>query len=358
MLIILRPLRLAGFLALTLINLSAPCVYSDDNTPPAKELEAPQIAKTRTFARPEFVRGIYLTAWTAGEKDKRDALIKLVNDTEINAMVIDIRDTGTVFWRTGIKDIEESKAQQVAVTKPEELMDLLEKNKIYPIARIACFLDDYVTVKYPERAVQTTEGKIWRDRAKHAWLDPYNKKNWEMLANLATFAMDLGFQEIQLDYVRFPSEGKVAGTVYPAKKDWPDKDVVPGDVIVAFANHIREKVKTRKLEISADVFGIISSGNFDQGIGQTIDKISKPFDVICPMIYPSHFAKGEYGVKEPNKNPYDITFKSLRDYRAKLPEMKVRPWLQDFSIYGVTYGKKEVQSQILAAKEHLSLIHI
>jgi len=325
---------------------------ADDNALPPDELPAPELKKARKFTRPEHVRGIYLTAWTAGLIERRDSLIKLVNDTELNAMVVDIRDTGTVFWRTGIKDIEESKAQQVAVTRPEEFMDLLEKNDIYPIARIACFLDDYVTVKYPDRAVQTEDGKIWRDRAKHAWLDPYNKKNWELIADLTTFAMDLGFQEIQLDYVRFPSEGKVTSTVYPAKKDWPDKEALPGDVIVAFGEYIRKKVKARNLEISADVFGIISSGGYDQGIGQTLDKISAPFDVICPMIYPSHFAKGEYGVKEPNKSPYDITYKSLRDYRKKLPEMNVRPWLQDFSIYGVTYGKKEVQDQILAAKEH------
>ncbi|MBI3734891.1 hypothetical protein HY256_00040, partial [Candidatus Sumerlaeota bacterium] len=271
---------------------------------------------------------------------------------ELNSVVIDIRDSGSVFWATGIKVAEESGAEQVAVWHPEKLFDRLEKHKVYPIARIACFLDDYITVKHPDRAVQTADGKVWTDKHHHHWLDPYNKKNWEFLGALADFAMDQGFQEIQLDYVRFPSEGKVTDTVFPAKKDWPNPKDEPADVIVAYANYIRERVKTRGRYISADIFGIISSNSSDQGIGQFLEKIAVPFDSISPMVYPSHFADGEYGIKKPNSNPHDVTYKCLRDYTRRLPGKNVRPWLQDFSIYGVKYGKAEVQAQIKAAREN------
>ncbi len=307
---------------------------------------------SRKFERPEKIRGVYLTAWSAGNAEKMDYILGILDRTELNSVVIDIRDTGEIFWRTGIELAEKTGATTVAVGKPDLLFDKLEKRKAYPIARIACFLDDFITVKEPDRAVQTADGKLWRDRNKHAWLDPYNKKNWEFLGSLADFAMDQGFQEIQLDYVRFPSEGSVSKTVYPAKNDWHDPNHEASDVIAAFAEFIRERVKKRGLHLSADVFGIVSSRSDDQGIGQKLEKIHKPFDAISPMVYPSHFADGEYGVKKPNSNPYDITYKCLRDYTRRLPGVNVRPWLQDFSIYKVDYGKKEVQAQIKAAREN------
>jgi hypothetical protein len=215
---------------------------------------------------------------------------------------------------------------------------------------VACFRDVWVPKKHPELAVQVPSGAIWKDRSGHAWLDPYNKKNWDYIAETVDFALDMGFKEIQLDYVRFPSEGKAATQRFPGKKTYGDGKAAPEDVIADFAKFIGEKVRARGAEYSADIFGIISSNKGSEGIGQQLEKVAGPFDVICPMVYPSHYANGEYGVANPNRQPYAIILKSLGDYKKRLPKKPVRPWLQDFSL-GYKYGPAEVKAQLKAMRE-------
>ncbi len=303
------------------------------------------------FKKPDHVKGLYLTAWTAGSSKLRERVLGIADRTEINAVVIDVRDMGEMYFKTGIPLAEESGATKLAVPRPFALFDSLTKHQVWPIARIACFRDDFVTKKHPELAVQLKNGKVWQDRAKHRWLDPYNKKNWDYLAQTVDFALDLGFPEIQLDYVRFPSEGKSASQVFPAKEEYAKKGDRNEDVISAFAKFISDKVHARKATISADIFGIISSTKGDEGIGQQLEKVAAPFDVLSPMVYPSHFAKGEYGIANPNTSPYEIVKKSLSDYKKRLPSVTIRPWLQDFSLMGVHYGEAQVKAQIKAAHD-------
>jgi len=264
--------------------------------------------------------------------------------------VIDVRDDGDNYWKNDIASSAEVGANKTAVVNPEAVMARLEKEGIYPIARIACFRDQVVPAKMANRAVNHVSGGVWKDRSNHTWLDPYNKRNWEYIAEIVDHALELGFPEIQLDYVRFPSEGKSASQVFPSKDRYEKKDAKPTEVVAAFGEFIKERVHKRGGVLSADIFGIVSSGGGDQGIGQELTTVVQPFDLICPMVYPSHFAKGEYGIKDPNSSPYAIVLKILHDYAKKLPEKKIRPWLQDFSL-GVKYGAKEVQAQIKAAKE-------
>lgn len=297
------------------------------------------------------MRGLYLTAWSAGSTKKMDAVLAMLERTELNSIVIDVRDAGIVYFKTGLELADKSGATQVAVAKPEKLMERLKAAKVYPIARIACFRDRFVPVARPDLAVQTAEGKVWKDRAGYSWLDPYAKANWEYLAAIVDFALDLGFPEIQLDYVRFPSEGKTASMVFPSQKSFSRPDGRQAEVIAEFAQSIRKRVHERGAVLSADVFGIISSTTKDQGIGQELEVTAEPFDLICPMVYPSHYARGEYGIKDPTSSPYAIVQKSLADYRKRLPDKALRPWLQDFSLGGVVYGVKEVRAQIKAARE-------
>lgn len=312
--------------------------------------KAPEQTPAVTFQRPDCVKGIYLTAWTAGGSKLLDRYLKLIDETELNSVVIDVRDTGEMYFPTHIplSDKVEGKAY-LAVPNPERLMRKLAAHHVWPIARIACFRDNLVPKKYPDRAVQLPNGKPWHDRSNHMWLDPYDKRNWEYLAQTVDYAMSIGFPEIQLDYVRFPSEGKSNTQVFPNKKKYGDPKAKPEDVIAAFAAYIRDKVKARNCYYSADIFGIISSSKSDQGIGQELEKVAAPFDTVSPMVYPSHFHKGEYGIKDPNKAPYEIVEKSLHDYKKRIPDKPVRPWLQDFSLYGVHYGGQQVRAQIKAA---------
>jgi hypothetical protein len=299
------------------------------------------------FEKPQYVRGIYLTAWSAGSTRKMEKMFALLDKTELNSVVIDVRDDGEMYWKTEIPLAKEVGANQIAVSDSKKLMKSLSEHKVYPIARIACFRDAFVPKKRVDQAVQVAGGGVWMDRTKHTWLDPYNKKNWEYIAQTVEYALDQGFPEIQLDYVRFPSEGKSATQVFPARKSYDNPKALPEDVIADFCAYIREKVKARGAMFSADIFGIISSNKGSEGIGQQLEKVAEPFDIICPMVYPSHFAMGEYGIANPNVSPYLIVRKSLNDYKGRLPKKAVRPWLQDFFHYGVP----QIKAQIKAAKE-------
>jgi len=323
---------------------------------PVGATPAPQAAAPPHFDRPDHVRGIYLTAWSAGSKRKRAAIYSLLKSTQLNAVVIDVRDSGEMYWKTGIPLAKQAKANDIAIANAPKLMAELASKHVYPIARIACFRDQLVPKKFPSRAVQLANKKVWSDRSRHTWLDPYNKDNWDYIAATVDYALDVGFPEIQLDYVRFPSEGKSNSQRFPARAKYGDPKAKPEDVIAAFADFIGKRVRARHAVYSADIFGIISSSKSDQGIGQELEKVAKPFDVISPMVYPSHFAAGEYGIKYPVAAPYEILMKSLRDYKKRLPTMAIRPWLQDFTLGEpgqptVHYGSAQIQAQIKAVHD-------
>lgn len=313
---------------------------------PAPEVEKP---KPPRYPRPEHVRGIYMTAWVAGGTKLRDKLLQMIEDTELNAVVIDVRDDGDLYWPTEIELTKQAKATNLAITKPDELMQLLEDKEVYPIARIACFVDGNVAKYDASRAVQDSSGKAWVERNGRLWLDPYNKKNWEYLGEVVDFAVAKGFPEIQLDYVRFPGGGKKSSMNFPAKKDWPE-GTTESQVIQQFAQFIKDRLP-EGVVLSADIFGIVSSNTTkDQGIGQDMDYFPQPFDLLCPMVYPSHYAKGEYGIADPAKAPYEIVKVSVGDFKKTLEGKPLRPWLQDFNL-GAMYGKDEVRAQIKALKE-------
>ncbi len=299
------------------------------------------------------MKGIYLTAWTAGSPKFLDQRLKLLDSTELNSVVIDVRDTGEMYFPTHIPLSDEVEGKKfLAVAKPERLMRTLMQHHVWPIARIACFRDNLVPIKHPELAVQLPDGRVWKDRSRHSWLDPYNQRNWDYLAQTVEYAIKIGFPEIQLDYVRLPSEGKSNSQVFPSRKSYADPKAKPEDVIASFAKFIRDKVKSHNCAYSADIFGIISSTKGDEGIGQQLEKVAAPFDVVSPMVYPSHFAKGEYGIADPNRSPYQIVEKSLHDFKKRIPDKPVRPWLQAFSLFGVHYGGEQVRAQIKAANDN------
>ncbi|HLK13299.1 MAG TPA: putative glycoside hydrolase [Fimbriimonadaceae bacterium] len=361
--------RRAPILTAITLLLLAGCSHSLQQTAPTNPTPAPPkappadagpakpvVAAPPHFDKPDHVRGIYLTAWSAGSKKKRAAVYAMLKNTQLNSVVIDVRDTGEMYFKTGIKLATAAKANDIAVTDAPKLMRELAEHKVYPIARVACFRDNMVPKKFPGRAVQVAGGKVWRDRSGHSWLDPYNKDNWDYIAATVDYALDIGFPEIQLDYVRFPSEGKSRTQRFPGQKKYPDAKAKPEDVIASFADFISQRVRARHAVVSADIFGIISSTKGDEGIGQELEKVAKPFDVISPMVYPSHFAAGEYGIKYPVAEPYQILSKSLADYKKRLPKTAIRPWLQDFSLREpgqplVHYGVTEIQAEIKAAHD-------
>ncbi|HLK60979.1 MAG TPA: putative glycoside hydrolase [Chthonomonadaceae bacterium] len=298
------------------------------------------------------VKGIYLTGWSAGTK-RFDQLVALVDRTELNAMVIDAKDDGNVYFDTDIPLARTTPGVQKHAYKPEKIMPILEQHHIYSIARIACFRDTPMATAHPDMAVQDAQGRVWHDKSGHAWLNPYNKANWDYNIAIGMEAIKRGFKEVQFDYVRFPSEGNISLLHYPGKKEGDLRK----DQISAFLKYAREKFKAQGVYFSADVFGLtskVNAKNPDMGIGQTRTNVAEQVDFLSPMVYPSHYAYGEYGMKDPNKEPYKTVTLSVGDAQKNLkavPTCKLRPWIQDFDLRHVHYGPTEVRAQIKALSD-------
>jgi len=297
-------------------------------------------------APPPQIKGIHVSIWVAADRNFFKKMADLVNKTELNGMQIDVKDeSGRVAYPSQVP-------LALAVGSPlsqggvdiDRVMDKCWYNDIYPIARIVCFKDPVLASKRPDLAVHSTGGGLWGNGQ---WLDPYSQEVWDYVLGLAVEASRKGFREIQLDYVRFPSDGNTSTCVFPSQKD-RTKD----QEIQDFLQYMRNGLKPLGVVLSADVFGLTASPQGNMGIGQDIAGIAQYLDYLCPMVYPSHYHPGEYNIGDPEANPHDTVYKSLVDFQAKLEgtACKLRPWLQDFSLR-LTYGVAEVQAQMRACSE-------
>ena len=329
------------------------------NPTPAAKLGAAPVAAAKPTGPPEKapipaegVRGLYLTGWSAGSSKKMAKVVDLLNRTELNAVVIDVRDDGEISYEVDVPIAREAGAIHKMIPDVDKLMATLKKHNIYSIARITCFRDKVLPKKRPDLAIQTPDGKAWKDPSGHMWLNPYKKENWDYTVDVAKDAIKRGFNEIQFDYIRFPSEGNLQKIRYPGMP----KGMIRRNQIEAFIKYAAEKVRAEGAWVSADVFGLVSITKDDMGIGQTATNIARHIDYLCPMVYPSHYAYGEYGMPDPNKQPYKTVLLSVGDEQKKfkaeeLTTCKLRPWIQDFSLRGVRYGAAEVKAQRKALQE-------
>ncbi len=311
------------------------------------------------------VKGIYMTGETAGLKRKFNELIKFVSETELNAIVIDIKDDlGEITYDSKVPFVKEIGADRnIKVKDINKRMNILRNEDIYPIARIVTFKDGIAASARPDLAVKSKDGSVWRDNKGDAWLNPYNKKSWEYPIQIAEEAALKGFKEIQFDYVRFPTDGKRELIDYgQAAKD---KSMV--EAITEFLDYAKKRLEPLGVYVSADVFGIVTTAENDMGLGQHLETLATSVDIISPMVYPSHYALGSYGIQYPDAQPYDIVYTSLSKALERLDNMSnentkviIRPWLQDFSApwlkeqYGshyINYGSNEIKAQIQACKD-------
>ena len=296
---------------------------------------------------PEGVRGIYLTGWSAGLKKRFTNLIALVDRTELNAMVVDVKDDGEVYYDMDVPLVKEAKALNHAY-KVEPMIAALNAHHIFPIARIACMRDNKLALAHPELAVHDASGRLWHDRTHHYWLNPYKKEVWDYNVNIALDALKHGFKDIQFDYVRFTSESK--SLQYDGKPAGAKRE----DQIAGFLKYASGKIHAQGGWFSADVFGLTSRVKNDEGIGQQFEKVVQDVDYLSPMVYPSHYAYGEYGMKDPNKEPYKTITLSVGDAQKRLianPKCKLRPWIQDFNLRHVRYGAADVKAEIKALND-------
>ena len=300
------------------------------------------------------VRGIYMTGYTISDKKKFEGLIKLIDETELNAVVIDVKsDEGMVLYQTDLKDVHFSGANnKIIIEDIDSVLKYLNEKKIYTIARIVTFKDNKAASKFPNLAVKTANGTVWRDRNGQAWLNPYNQEAWDYVLNIAEEAAAKGFEEVQFDYVRFPTDGNIKLIDYGALKN-KNKAQAIGD----FLKYARERLSDMGAVTSADVFGLVTTAENDMNIGQQLEYLADSVDVISPMVYPSHYGKGSYGIAEPDFEPYKIVNYSMKRAKERLDNnpnsiAKLRPWLQDFSAVYLPrykkYGPAEIRAQIKA----------
>jgi len=303
-------------------------------------------------------RGLYLTGNTAGRESRIEYFKDLIDSTELNSLVIDVKDDhGWVTYPSEIEFVEEIGADRRApISDLADLVEELHANDIYTIARVVVFKDSYLPEKYPDWAIQRQDGEgIWRDRSDVAWVNPYKKEVWDYNLAVAKEAALMGFQEIQFDYVRFPANAQqISEEVY-----YPGHDDVGKDKIIAeFLEYARESLEEYNVHISADTFGVIATswGDSDQ-IGQTWEKIAPLVDYHSPMIYPSHYGYGYFGYDVPDAHPEGTVTRALEDALKRNAPIEtpgiIRPWLQAFTapwVRGsISYGPDEIREQIEAA---------
>lgn len=308
---------------------------------------------------PVKVKGIYISAYVAGTPAMVDNLIAELDRTEANTLVIDLKDDfGRVACEMDSELVNDIGSVKVYIRDIEGLMQKLKEHDIYTIARIPAFRDAWLGEHRPEWCIQKADGTVFEDRDGNAWVNPYKEEAWDYLVEIGMEAKRIGFDEVQFDYVRFCTERGMSEAVF-------DEADVQGrsrtDIICEFMAYAYEKLKHVGLFVSADVFGaIINSGVNADSVGQIYGDMAKHLDYISPMIYPSHYSDGNYGIDHPDMHPYETISAALADSRKELyfagldgsHIATVRPWLQDFTASWlanhIPYGKDQVREQIQA----------
>lgn len=310
----------------------------------------PDLLPVTHIQTPEKVKAIYMSSWVAGSPSFRDSLVKLTDKTELNSIVIDIKDsTGRVSFPTDDPLIQKIGSSEKRISNIRSLTNLLHSKDIYIIGRISVFQDPYLAKQKPEWAItRKSDGGIWKDRKGLSFLDPTNKDVHEYILTLARYSYDQGFDEINFDYIRYPSDGNMDDINYKLKEGQ-----TRADNIEAFFKHLSSEIKKDvNIPISADLFGLTTESTNDMGIGQVWEKALPYFDFVAPMVYPSHYPSGYAGYKNPATYPYEVVKRAMLSgvSRAKVINQdtdKIRPWLQDFDL-GATYTKDMVRAQMRA----------
>lgn len=323
---------------------------------------------------PKIIKAVYATGYSAGSEKKLSYLIRLIKESEINAVVIDIKDfAGVINYKSEAPLVLEYGTAENRIPKINKVIKRLHDEGIYIIGRIAVFEDQRLPLLRPDLALQSkSTGKLWKNYKGLTWLDTASKAVWDYNIEIAKDALSRGFDEINFDYIRFTSDGNLADIKYPV---WDGK-TPKREVIRQFFAYLRDALPEAKL--SADLFGMVTTNKDDLGIGQTLEDALPYFDAIAPMVYPSHYIKGFIGIQNPALYPYEVVkysmteaIKKIAKYEAKRETIlasasiaqnvgqiqvpppvraKLRPWLQDFNI-GATYDAEKVQKQIKAVSD-------
>lgn len=334
----------------------------DDDTNRQKEISRPFHLST-----PNPVRGIYMSSWVASTRDWRNSLVKMIEETELNTVVIDVKDyTGRIAFEVSDSELVKTGSIDNRIDDIKDFINSLHDKNIYVIARIAVFQDPYFVKQRPDLAVKTKSGAVWKDKKGLTWIDPCAKEYWDYTVRIAKEVEKTGFDELNFDYIRFASDGNMTDIIYPLC----EADITKADALEEFFKYLSENLKDVEVPISADLFGMITTNYDDMNIGQVLEKTAPYFDYICPMVYPSHYPATYNGFRNPAEYPYEViklamdtaiqrlvnqqidllpnatstppTSIPISDFQ--LLTSKIRPWLQDFDL-GADYTAEMVRKE-------------
>ena len=297
---------------------------------------------------PEPLKALYMTSCVAGTPSWRESLKKLIETTELNAVVIDIKDyTGDVSFRESAKCF---------VKDFREFIGALHQSRIYVIGRISVFQDPSYTKLFPELAVKKkSDGGVWKDHKGLSFIDVGAQPYWDYILEISNQAYELGFDELNYDYVRYPSDGDMKDTSFT----WTVGTTTKSEMLESFFKFLHDSLKDTGVKTSVDLFGMTTTVENDMNIGQVLENALPYFDYVSPMVYPSHYPAKWNGFANPAEHPYEVikiamsggvareqSFNISRGLATSTPS-KLRPWLQDFNL-GATYGPDKVKAQIQA----------
>ena len=303
------------------------------------------------------IKGLYVNAWAFGSP-KLWQLVRLADETEINAFVVDVKDdTGCLLYPSTVPTAEQIGANRCVRAKDARArLDTLAKHGIYAIARIVVAKDPLLAERKSGWSVKERgTGQLWRDRINIAWVDAYNDSVWIYAAQLAQEAAQMGFREVQFDYVRFPDEPRerMATAIFPAHRSGQtQREAVREHVAL-----LKDRLKASGVPVTFDIFGLTASATSDLGIGQVWEDFVSVADVVLPMVYPSHYYRGAFGYAWPNGQPYRVVRSALTEALKRsepLPgSAEIRPFLQAFTLGRrlPRYTPFEIREQIRAVEE-------
>ncbi len=295
---------------------------------------------------PEEVRGVHVTGPLMTITGKLDSYLALRKDG-LNAIELDLKDeSGNVAFTKNAPSIALKDHAALHYYDPTEVVRKVHKAGVYLIGRVVSFEDPITSQAHPELAIHKSDGSLWHTSAGLGWLNPYSHAVWRYDVDVAVAAAKAGFDEIQFDYVRFPSDGDLSLIRYPGKHPQPMDETV-----AAYLRYAVSRLHPLGVRVSADVFGL--SATRDLGIGQHPGQVGEVVDAIYPMVYPSHYNAGEYNLPDPNAAPAATVSHSLADFQTQLSGGRavIIPWLQDFSL-GRTYSPADVAAQVAAARNY------
>ncbi len=366
------PSRIA---TIAFVSISLACQHQGDGSPQpgARDIASQGAPGTSSTSRgtdavkpreivrvpaPDTLRGLYVNRWAALGRKLTD-LIGVAKRTEVNALVIDVKDDrGFVLYRSSVPLAREIGADTadghwMSSSKLRAVLDTMTAHNIYPIARIVVAKDPLLAQKKLDLAImRKSDLKPWLDKNGHPWLDPHQRVVWQYAVDLAREAHELGFSEVQFDYVRFPDEKRlISETVYPLANGRTRAQVIRDQL-----GFVRGALKPLGMRVTADVFGLTATDTTDMGIGQRWEMFVDQVDVVLPMIYPSHFARGTYKLRNPNARPYETIDHALKDAIARSDSIpnaaSIIPWYQDFTLGAPRYGASQIRAQMKAGYDN------